>query len=156
MSPATLDVTGLRPWLDAVTAKYGHLLEAVLLVGSRSAGYQRPDSDWDVVLCLLDDVYSDCDAAVRAEQAIAFDASLPRPEQRLDLFIVRPDGELVRWERWPDEDVRDEPTGRFCGMWPIANGYVQGPTGDFSRFFREWGRDCPVIWASTEHASVSR
>jgi predicted nucleotidyltransferase len=146
------DTTGLRPWLEAVTAKYGHLIDDILLVGSRSAGYERPDSDWDVVLCLLERLYADPDAAVNAEQAIAFDQLLPRPEQGLDLFVVRPGGELVRWEQLPDWDgVQEEAEtgGTFASTWLVVNGYIQGPTGDFSRFFKEWAHCCPEIWPAS-------
>jgi predicted nucleotidyltransferase len=141
-----LDLTGVQPWLNAVTAKYGHLIEDIVLTGSRSDGSARPDSDWDVVISIRDDVYADEDAAVVIEQKIVTDESLPRPERWLDQFIIRPNGALVRWEGPVDDGDEWVKEGLWGDNWSIVNGFIEGPCGDFSRFFKEWP-DPPVIWA---------
>jgi hypothetical protein len=143
---AELDLTGLRPWLDAVTARHGVVIREIRLAGSRSDGSHREDSDWDVLIVLHPVLYAAEAAAIQAEQAIVTDPALPSPPQPVDVFYLLPDGRLRRWERC-----------EHCGPAHVAHGWAgrvarpvgglfEGPSGDFTRFFDDWP-DPPVIWA---------
>lgn len=123
----------LSTWLAAVVESYGDVIEDVVLAGSRSSDLHRPDSDWDVVVCLADAVYADPETADRTELAITVDPRLPRPQQTLDLFFLRSSGELIRWE--PCDNIGHDEI-EAMGL-SVIDGWLRGPLCDFSRFLKE-------------------
>ena len=98
-------------WLERLLALYPQVTE-VSLVGSRAFGYARPNSDWDVILCLEDDCYQPDEKGHpvqvdKIEQRLAYDPALY--SKALDIFYLRPDGSLGRWDLGPDEELKDDP-----------------------------------------------
>jgi len=124
-------------WLSKLTELYPEI-DCVLLVGSRASGYSRPDSDWDVVICLEDNCYQDDTQVDKIEQRIAFDPALC--SDALDIFWLRPSGSLGRWEYGPDEappsrlQVAD--SDEWLKEWVNGHLLVGEPMGDFDRLYR--------------------
>jgi hypothetical protein len=141
-------VVNIEAWAVALAEKYSQVA-CVGLCGSRARGWERPDSDWDVVIWLDDSAYvrNDLGCPVpidQIEQRIAFD-----PEFRfkgLDLFFLRPDarGGLARWE-WGPGDPPD-----WVLKWQddedIGPMLLDGiPVGDFNRFFSDLKHARPLF-----------
>ena len=96
-----LTAAEFEAWLYKLLELYPQQVEVVALVGSRAFGYARPDSDWDVILCLEKDCYQEGEQIDKIEQRIAFDPDLR--SEAIEIFFLRPDGGLGRWQFGPDE-----------------------------------------------------
>ena len=116
-------------WLNEITTKYSQIVD-IHLTGSRAAGCAGPHSDYDVVILLASECYDENSRQEnKIEQRIAFDENLRH--EALDIFWLRPDGFVGRWEHGPEEEpelVGDEYIDT-C----ILNGDL---FGDFSRLYK--------------------
>jgi hypothetical protein len=83
----------LGTWVAEVRSRYPEL-EEILLIGSRSRGTQREDSDYDVVI-MVEDEDEDLEKRIATEFYCV----------QVDLFFLRPHGfrpGLGRLRRWAD------------------------------------------------------
>jgi predicted nucleotidyltransferase len=138
-APVTLDVDA---WVRRAVQLYPDI-EDIGLVGSRAFGQETPYSDVDLVICLFEESYIG-DDPFATEKQIAFGPVGKEPG--LDLFFLRPDGEIARWEDDPDSpEVRGLPEGDLYA-WHVRNGI---PFGDFNRL-REDLRRVRVLYSAAD------
>lgn len=96
---------GFEEWWRRLVGRWPQVSD-VGLVGSQAFGGADPDSDWDVVVCLDGACYEKRPAKYGngehleqvdgIEQRIAFDPDLRH--EKIDVFFLRPDSTLTRWE----------------------------------------------------------
>ena len=95
-----LTEAAFEAWLQTLVESWPQV-ETVALTGSRARGQAKPDSDWDVIVCLEASCYqthaeSWPQQVDKVEQRIAFDPRLR--QDAIDLFFMDPTGHLRRWE----------------------------------------------------------
>lgn len=92
----------LRYFISDLVARYP--VAEVILFGSHARGDAKPDSDWDVIVCLADS------AAPETEEALLADETLQAhfgDRQFLDLFLLRADG-TWGWPEWAGVEIGNE------------------------------------------------
>jgi predicted nucleotidyltransferase len=93
---AARDTWDVNAWAADARRLYPAIV-SVHLVGSRAGKRCRPNSDWDLVVCLADDLYDELGEPVDdTEQRIAFDPALYF--SGLDLYFLRPGDRQFRWD----------------------------------------------------------
>jgi hypothetical protein len=133
-------VVNIAAWAVALAGKYPQVA-CVGLCGSRARGWERPDSDWDVVIWLDDSAYARnehgyLDPIDQIEQRIAFDPAFRFED--LDLFFLRQqDHSLARWE-WGPGNPPDWVLNEEDDDLGLRSMRLHGvPIGDFSRFYQD-------------------
>jgi predicted nucleotidyltransferase len=103
-----LSEADFEAWLERLISRWPQV-DSVHLTGSRSRGMDRPDSDWDIIVCLTAECYEEIGRNAnrfgewiyyqpldKIEQQIAFDVELRH--EAIDLFFMDPGGALRRWQ----------------------------------------------------------
>lgn len=153
-----------QAWLDELVTLHPEITD-VMLVGSRALGVNRPDSDFDVIICLRDACYELIEKACVAidgspstyttarardygELRMALEISRPS----LDIFFLWPDGTLHRYN-YLELIYEELLEGKYQALMelvghelsdeeasqlagPILDGELEG---DFTRLYKELG-----------------
>lgn len=141
-----------QTWLLDTIAKYPEI-DSIYLVGSRSEGCHKADSDYDLVVCLSDNLYET--ETIVSQDVYRHDISRRKDDTELrialstrrsaiEIFYLRPDGILTRY-MYPEEYYKGQiPEDQMEGLLEIygtkeriIEAIMDGELlGDFKRLYR--------------------
>lgn len=147
-------------WLLDTVARYPEI-DSIHLTGSRSEGSHKPDSDYDLVVCLSEALY-DTETIVsqsgyrhkiaRRKDDTELRIALSTRRPAIEIFFLRPDGLLARYME-PEEYYKGQIPGdqmegllEICGteekvMEALMDGHL---LGDYDRLYRSLKKAQPV------------